>query len=67
MSKTSRSVDVLKTLGLILVGAAAALGLEHREELADKAKPIARNLNKKVQKLPSLFKGQGIFSTLRGK
>jgi hypothetical protein len=67
MNGKQNVIGILKAIGLCLTGAAVALGIEHREEISNRAKPIIKNLNKKVQKLPPLFKGQNIFSTLRGK
>jgi hypothetical protein len=67
MKESNDGLRVVKAVGLGLLGAAIALGLEHREDLADKAKPLIKDLNKQVKKLPHWFRGRNIFSTLRGK
>lgn len=67
MSTKNEGFGIGTVLGLCLATAAAVLGYQRREELAEMARPVIKDLNKQVRKIPPLFKGRGIFSTLRRK
>jgi len=67
MSTKNEGVGFGTVLGLCLVTAAAVLGYQRREELADMARPIIKDLNKQVGKIPPMFKNKGIFTSFRGK
>jgi len=66
-SKKNEGVGFGTVLGFCLATAAAIIGYQRREELADMARPVIKDLNKQVRKIPPLFKGKDVFSVFRGK